>query len=313
MPRSASGSNTIPSVQHDWPTAPTASGSSRGHFEEGLGCVRARRRARRALSPRDRVRALNLTAAFAFGAPRARSRTGACRGGARRAAPAGRARRDRAGARAPGDDPERARQITKEAFARSRRASRSRGRHGRSGRTQLRALASRPATTYAGQFERALALGVEALPLMQDSAAAESRFTVLGNLGIAALRTGRWAEAAERLSAALALADEREIPSPSWRTSSRSRPWPPWPASRRTPRGCSARPRSSRQRGASSSRPSTSRSGRTRFDALRLELGERGARGTLAEDGACVSKLRLELANVVAGRVGGAATREYSA
>ncbi len=68
------------------------------------------------------------------------------------------------------------------------------------------------ATVYAGLYARTRELGVEALSSMQDPGDGESRSTVLGNLGLAALGTGAWAEAAERFVGALAIAAERSDP-----------------------------------------------------------------------------------------------------
>ena len=182
-----------------------------GPLRRGPRRVRACRRARRASVPaRPRARAQS-DRRVRIRPPRARSRSGARRGGARRAAPTRRARRDLSGARAAGDDPERAGR-SRGRYSRARGEHRGRAPSRRPGRAQLCALAPRSSGNVRGTVRASARARRRRAAGDAGRRRGESRFTVLGNLGIAALRTGHWAEAAERLAAALALADERSDP-----------------------------------------------------------------------------------------------------
>ena len=61
-------------------------------------------------------------------------------------------------------------------------------------------------------YDRAREVGAEALEAIRGAGDPESELVVLGNLGTVAFRTGRYTEAVERFSAALAAASERGDP-----------------------------------------------------------------------------------------------------
>ena len=277
-----------------------------GPLRRGPRRLRACRRARRASVPaRSRAPRSNLTPR-SHRSSRARRARALSRGGARRAAPTRRARRDLWGAVLLGTI--RASRDHEEGIGALRRASRSRAVAHRS--CPNFALAPRSSGNVRGtvrasaRARRRRAAGDAGRRRGRRAASPCSATSVSQRFG-----TGHWAEAAERLAAALALADERSDPVGLLESIESIAAAAAAPVSPRPRRVCSGRPRNSRPRGASSSRPSTSRSATTLSSRcasssakLRWRAQHSGGRSlTLAE--------AVELAAAVAAASAGTADR----